>query len=218
LSPEKVLKIEGKVLLDLRAKITELESELTKLQEELQKTKEELEKTKEVLKETHHKLIGREKSLIKISEKFSASKRNLDSISEKKLITDIELTRLKPKLEELEIKVKEANDAFSNLKSELNFTIEKANEMEQTLKFKEKAIENHKKDLEKRKKDIDILNEVVKLNQKETDELIGKIKSLEAKLSEVRSTPKVLERIKEMMVHKGFLSDRELDDIFKEFD
>ena len=90
--------------------------------------------------------------------------------------------------------------------------------MEQAIKFKEKVIENHKDDLEKRKKEIDILNEVVKLNQKETDELIDKIKSHETKLSEIRSTPKVLERIKEVMAHKGFLSDRELDDIFKEFD
>lgn len=90
--------------------------------------------------------------------------------------------------------------------------------MEQTNKFKEKAIDNYKSDLEKRKKEIDNLNEINKQNQKETDELIGKIKTLEVKLSEVISTPKVLERIKEMMVHKGFLSDRELDNIFKEFE
>jgi len=52
LSPEKTLKVEGKLLLDLRAKIKELERELTKNQEELEKTKEEL-------KETHHKLRPR---------------------------------------------------------------------------------------------------------------------------------------------------------------
>lgn len=90
--------------------------------------------------------------------------------------------------------------------------------MEQTLKFKEKAIENHKDDLERRKKEIDKINEVVKLNQKESGELIDKIKSLEAKLSEIKAAPKVIERIKEMINHKGFLSDRELFEIFKEFE
>jgi len=121
------------------------------LERELTKNQEELQKTKEKLKETHNKLIGREKSLVKISEKFSSAKENLDSVSENKLHSDIELTRLKPMLEELKAKFIEANDNISNLRSELTFTTGKTSEMEQTLKFKEKAIENHKNDLEKRK-------------------------------------------------------------------
>jgi len=104
------------------------------------------------------------------------------------------------------------------LESELKFTSEKANEMEQNLKFKEKAIENHKNDLERRKKEFDKLNEVVKLNQKDSDVLIEKIKSLEVKLSEIKASPKVLERIKEILSVKGFLSDRELSDLEKEFE
>lgn len=142
---------------------------------------------------------------------------NLDSVSENKLKTDIELTKLKPKLDELQKLLSEANDTISNLKTELNFAKEKALEMEHNIKFKEKAIENSKSDLEERKKEIDNLTEIAKLNQKETKELIDKIKSLEIKLSEIKSTPKVLERIKEMMAHKGFLSDKELVDIVKEF-
>ena len=128
------------------------------------------------------------------------------------------MPRVKPKLEELEIGAREANDTIANLRNELKFTTEKANEMVQTIKFKEKAIENHKNDLEKRKKEIDKLNKLVKLNQNETDEFIDKIKALEVKLFKIKSTPKVIERIKEMMVHKGFLSDKELEAIFKEFE
>jgi len=128
------------------------------------------------------------------------------------------LTRVKPKLEELEIGAKEANDTIANLRSELKFTTEKANEMVQTIKFKEKAIENHKSDLEKRKKEIDKLNKLVKLNQNETDEFIDKIKALEVKLLKIKSTPKVLERIKEILKIKGFLSDREFDEVIKEFE
>ncbi len=67
------------------------------------------------------------------------------------------------------------------------------------------------------KREIDNLNENIKANQIESEELINKINSLEIKLAEVRSTPKVLERIKEMMRIKGFLSDRELDKIYAEF-
>jgi len=90
--------------------------------------------------------------------------------------------------------------------------------MEQNIKFKDRAIENHKEDLAKVKKEIDNLNGTIKAKQIESEELINKINSLENKLTEVRSSPKILDRIRDTMVHKGFLSDRELDKIFKEFE
>jgi len=89
--------------------------------------------------------------------------------------------------------------------------------MEHTIKFKEKAIENSKIDLEKRNKEIDNLTKITNSNQKDAEELIAKIKLLEIKLSEIKSTPKVLERIKEVMLIKGFISEKEVDGIFKEF-
>jgi len=211
LAPDKVLKVEGRVLLDLRAKINELEREIAK-------TKEDLRKTKEKLKETHNKLTGREKSLVKISEKFSSAKKNLDNVSESKLNTDIELTRIKPKLEELESKLKEANDTIIKIESELKFTIEKNAEMEQSIKFKDRTIENYKEDSVKRRKEIDNLNEIIKENQIDTEELIKKMTSLESKLTEMRASPKILEKIRDTMVHKGFITDRELENIFKEFE
>ena len=66
--------------------------------------------------------------------------------------------------------------------------------------------------------EIDKLNENIKMNQMETEELIKKINSLESKLNEAESSPKILESIRDLMVHKGFISDRELDNIFKEFE
>ncbi|NVM18149.1 MAG: hypothetical protein HWN80_10565 [Candidatus Lokiarchaeota archaeon] len=139
-------------------------------------------------------------------------------MSENKLNTDIELTRIKPKLEELELKLMEANNTIANLEGELKFTSEKNNEMEQSIKFKDKQIENSKEEIIKRKKEIDILTENNKANQKETEELIKKLNSLESKLTEVRTSPKILERIRETLVHKGFITDREIDNIFKEFE
>jgi len=90
--------------------------------------------------------------------------------------------------------------------------------MEQKLKFKEKDMENHKIDMEKRKSEIDFLNGKIRVNREETDELIKKIKALETQLSEVKASPMILERIRDVMMHKGFLADRELDLIFKEFE
>jgi len=90
--------------------------------------------------------------------------------------------------------------------------------MEQSIKFKDRAIENHKEDMAKIKSEINKLNENIKANQVESEEFINKIKLLESKLTEVRVSPKILERIRDTMVHKGFLSDRELDNIFKEFE
>ena len=100
----------------------------------------------------------------------------------------------------------------------MRFSTEKAAEMEQKLKFQDKQIENHKTDMEKRKNEIDILNGKVKENREETEELIKKIKLLENQLSEVKASPIILERIRDVMMHKGFLADRELDLIFKEFE
>jgi len=110
------------------------------------------------------------------------------------------------------------NDNIERLESELRFSTEKATDMEQKLKFKDKEIENNKTDMEKRKNEIDILNGKVKANREETEELIEKIKTLETQLSEVKASPIILERIREVMMHKGFLTDKELDLIFKEFE
>ncbi|MFX0011743.1 MAG: hypothetical protein ACFE9R_15625, partial [Candidatus Hermodarchaeota archaeon] len=94
IAPQKTQKVEGRVLLDLRAKVNELERDLARSNEELKNLREEL-------KEVQKKLTGREKSLVKITERFSDAKKSLDSISEDKLSVDIELTKLRPKLAEL---------------------------------------------------------------------------------------------------------------------
>jgi chromosome segregation ATPase len=90
--------------------------------------------------------------------------------------------------------------------------------MEQNIKFKDKELENKKEDLVHTKKEIDNLNEKIKMNQMETEELIKKINSLESKVKEVESSPKILDSIRDLMVHKGFITDREIDNIFKEFE
>jgi chromosome segregation ATPase len=111
-----------------------------------------------------------------------------------------------------------AKENIEILESELRFSTEKAADMEQKLKFKDKEIENNKTDMKNRKIEIDILNGKIKENREETEEFIKKIKSLETQLSEVKASPIILERIREVMMHKGFLSDREFEKIYAEFE
>jgi len=86
--PEKKQSIEGKVLLDLRAKINDLELQLTKRTTELNNTKERLTTTQQNLDETSEKLTQSEKKLKESEKKISEKEENLKSASDK--ITDLQ--------------------------------------------------------------------------------------------------------------------------------
>jgi hypothetical protein len=42
-----------------------------------------------------------------------------------------------------------------------------------------------------------------------------KIKSLDDFIEEAKGAPQVIEEIRDIMIHKGFLSDKELDDLLE---
>ncbi|MFW9946828.1 MAG: hypothetical protein ACFFDX_08370 [Candidatus Odinarchaeota archaeon] len=211
IAPQKTQKVEGRILLDLRAKVNQLEHDLALSKEQLRKSNEEF-------KETYKKLTGREKSLVKITEKFSSAKKNLDNVAEQKLNVDIELTKLKPKISELEKQLTEANARIKQLQQECKFSTEKTNEMEQSIRFKNKMIETQKEELQKKNGEIDRLRDQIALNQNENKMFIEKIKSFERQLSEVESAPEILKKIREAMMHKGFLSDKEFEKIIEAFE
>jgi len=54
----------------------------------------------------------------------------------------------------------------------------------------------------------------VKVNQ--INELNDKISSYEAQISDAEGAPNVIEQIKQLMKTKGFLSDREFEDLLKQ--
>ncbi len=153
-----------------------------------------------------------------MTEKFTSAKKNLDTLAEKKLNVDIELTKLQPIVSEYETNLAAINAKNIDLERELKFTRDKKEELEQKIIFKEKIINNHKDDLEKREKEFKDLREKSSRNLHETEELVKKIETLERQLKEVESSPKILEKIREKMVHKGFLSDKELEQIIDEFE
>jgi chromosome segregation ATPase len=210
-APQKAQKVEGRILLDLRAKVNQLEHDLAL-------SKDQLRKSMEQFRETQKKLTGREKSLVKITEKFSSAKKNLDRVAEQKLNVDIELTKLKAQTSELERQLSEAKANVIQLKQEFKFSTEKTNEMEQSFKFKDKMLETQKEDLRKRNGEIDRLKDQLATNQNENEKSIEKIKSLERQLAEVESSPEILEEIREAMTHKGFLSDKEFEKIIAKFE
>ena len=73
------------------------------------------------------------------------------------------------------------------------------NELTDQINSKENQIIAAKNELEAKNKEI----EAIEL----------KIQSLEDYIEESKGAPQVIEGIKELMSHKGFLSDKELDDI-----
>ena len=55
----------------------------------------------------------------------------------------------------------------------------------------------------------------MKQKANEIEALKLKIKSLEDFIEEAKGAPQVIEEIRDVMVHKGFLSDKELDEILE---
>ena len=77
------------------------------------------------------------------------------------------------------------------------------NELTEQLNSKEAEIIQSRNEIEAKNKEI---------------EAIGlKVSSLEEYIEEAKGAPQVVERIREVMAHKGFLSDKELEDILSEY-
>ena len=92
-------------------------------------------------------------------------------------------------------------------------------ELQQAISDKYVEIETLKD--EKKKLDSDKEGEIAELkNQlesktKEVDEIQLKLKSMEDFIKESKNYPQVIEEVKDLMVHKGFVSDKELDEILE---
>ena len=217
--PEKAYKVEGRFLLDLRTKINDLEQQLKIKTDKLDRATNELNETKE-------KLTGREKSLSEKTEELSAIKKELGSLKEEKEKIDKEVVSLKSNksdlekrlselesLKELESKMKDLQEDMEQRERELEGV---KKDLQQTISDKYVEIESLKNDLNKVIQDKE--EEIVKSKneslskEKEVEALHLKIKSLEDYIAEAKGAPQVIEEIKELMAHNGFLSDKELEE------
>ena len=79
--------------------------------------------------------------------------------------------------------------------------------------------ESLKKDLQKSLSDKYVETESLKeerdAKEKEINELKEKITSLEETIAEAKGAPQLIEAIKNIMITKGFLSDKEFDDLLE---
>lgn len=163
----------------------------------------------QILLDLRERINELEGNLVSMTEKFSSAKKNIGLISEQKFDIDIEITNLKSQLEAIFTENEE-------VRGELRFSSEKITELKQNLIFKDKTIETYKEDLKNRNQEIDHLKNRNEEHIKEKERLTEKIRILEIKMTKMESTPNILDKIKEAMLHKGFLSDQELYDIEEE--
>jgi chromosome segregation ATPase len=105
---------------------------------------------------------------------------------------------------DLKIKLSKANTRISEIESNLKALTEKNSELENTLLNRNKVIEKIEDDFEKRISEIEGLKkEIEKLN----DELNKSV-----------AAPKLVKKIQEIMLHKGFLSDKEFYQMINEIE
>lgn len=87
---------------------------------------------------------------------------------------------------------------------------------------KENEIEDCKKELQSTNSDkyveIETLKDDRDAKAKEVDALKLKIEALEGTISEAKGAPELMEEIKGIMAHKGFLSDKEFDDLIEKLE
>jgi chromosome segregation ATPase len=170
-----------------------------------------------------------EKILVEKTESLAEIQKNYDRTREEKLYADSEIINLKnsktktekklaetePKITQLENKLKE-----SSLKAEISE--KEKDSFKEDLQQKENEIADVKKELQTSISDKYIEIESLK-NEKdaqaaEVTTLKQKVESLEGTISEAKGAPQLMDEVKSIMAHKGFLSDREFDDLISKLD
>ncbi|MHA2399446.1 MAG: hypothetical protein ACXADU_11235 [Promethearchaeota archaeon] len=223
--PEKKYLVEGKSLLEMRSEIGALKQELNQVMEEFKRTKE--------------KLVGREKSLIQLTEKKSSARKSLDKIKEEKLHSEIEVTKLTAANSDLKTKLNGSMEKILTLENQLKAATTNTEQFESKILVKEKEIQikeeemlkkakeslvkdkdiqNIKSKLEQRDKEIEFLQKNLKVEREKMNVQIKKSESFEAKMATAINALRVIARIKELMHVKGFLSDKELEPLLDEIE
>ncbi len=119
------------------------------------------------------------------------------------------VTELENKLKESSAKI---DNAIANLKKENE-------DLRENVQQKENEIEGLKSELQKSISDTYVETESLKEEkenkEKEIIALNQKIVSLEEAIAEAKGAPQLIEGIKDIMITKGFLSDREFDGLLE---
>lgn len=175
-----------------------------------QKRPKKVQKVKgQTLLDLRERINELERNLANMTEKLSSAKKNIDLVSVQNFDTHTEITKLKSQLEDIFTENEDLN-------GELKFSSEKIKELEQKLSYKESKIKTYKEDLINKNQEFHIIKNKFEENIKEKEDLTQRIRILGLKMVKIESMPNILEKVKEVMLHKGFLSDQELYDIEEE--
>ncbi len=166
-NPDVKVKVLGRDLLNLRAKINSIEEELSQTRNDLRSKINSLE---ELLSQNNSKLVNAEESL----------KQNIKSFDDSKF--------------ELDLKLNEANTKIAKQENELSDLLKEKISLEETI-------------INKNKEFSELKDKISKLNEE--------ISELGNKLIMAQKEPKIIKELKELMFHKGFLSDKELNELLE---
>ncbi|MFX1336971.1 MAG: hypothetical protein ACFFDK_00020 [Promethearchaeota archaeon] len=143
-----------------------------------------------------------------LEKEFAAKKREILDVREKTSMTnkglEDSLRTLSLSKSDLTIKLSKANIQVSEIEGKLIAVKDKNSELESTILNRNKVIEKLEDDFEKRISEIESLkNEIERLNNE---------------LNKSVTAPKLIKRIEEIMLHKGFLSDKEFYQLMKKIE
>jgi chromosome segregation ATPase len=236
--PEKTQKVEGRFLLDLRAKVNDLEKDVAELKDVNNDLKKKLnEKINENSElETSIKELKENNEILEdiVSEKESY----VEELKEKKTNLEVKKNKLEEDLDQSQTELKELNRSINERKREINelnkVITQRENEIKKlNLKIEEMKSE-HYEELEDLKskmtntlanKDEEIdqkLGDINKLKDRlvqqvsESSKLNDQLRDYEVKVEEVEAAPKIVVRIKDIMQYKGFLSEKEFQKLLTE--
>ena len=229
-NPKKKHSVEGRILLDFRVRNEDLEQRINQLVKELEMQSEDLGIVKK-------KLVGREKSLIQLTEKRSTARKSFDKIKEEKLHTDIKITQLTAAKSDLEKQRDENIKKITTLEGQLKTNAKNSEEFgekivikERQLQTKEEEMLNKTKDLltkekeiqnmnsllDQRNKEIDFLKKNLEVEKGKTSYQIKRVESIEAQIAKSESILSIIKKIKDLIDVKGFLSDKEFEPLLNE--
>ena len=236
--PNSKQKVLGKILLDIRSKVNDLENQLSEKRKQLESLNENVSSSdvnlQEHLTNAEGKITECERKLNSSADKIIYLEKSLANREKEIGIIKMDLTQrtnqFKIDIDELNQKMAEKNKRIKRLQLELE---QKDNQVKTEIKNLKHAILNKDLVAEQYKRDKELQLEELQLEIKiekdrfstDSEEKIHEIKllqdeieSFKAKLKNSYVSVKIIKKIKEIMRHKGFLSDREFDMLVERVD
>ena len=143
-----------------------------------------------------------------LEKEFAAKKKEIQEVRKETSKTTIGLENSIKSLTsselDLKIKLSKANTRISEIESNLKALTDKDSELENTILNRNKVIEKLEDDFEKKISEIESLKK--------------EIERLNDKLNKSVAAPKLVKKIQEIMLHKGFLSDKEFYQLLNEIE